>query len=152
MEKDYYEGSKISKLRKSPNFGYIWTGISLITFITSIVLLSTVFNAGSTGFLILILVLTLSFPNIFIGLLIGSVVRSRRKKSLTINQMKSVYQPKFNGESEEELICMICKLEIFTGDIVYICPNCKSYYHESHFLNWLVIKATCPVCEFNFLQ
>lgn len=109
-----------------------------------------VFNAGTTGFLILILVVTLSFPGIFVGLLIGSVVRTRRKKSRNINQMKSVYQPTIKGESEEELICMICKLEIFPGDIVYICPNCKSYYHENHLLNWLVIKATCPVCEYKF--
>jgi hypothetical protein len=103
------------------------------------------------GFLLLILVVFLSCPGIFVGLLIGSVVRTRRKKSLKINQMKSVYQPKFNGESEEEeLICMICKLEIIPRDTIYICPNCESYYHENHFLNWLVIKATCPVCEFKF--
>jgi len=102
------------------------------------------------GYLLLILVVFLSCPGTFVGLLIGSVIRTRRIKSLKINQLKSVYQPTFNGESEKELICMICKLEIFSGDIVYLCPNCKSYYHENHFLDWLVIKTTCPVCEFNF--
>lgn len=67
-----------------------------------------------------------------------------------LEQIKTKYKTEFSGQ--EEVICMICKLEISFGDIIYVCPQCKSHYHDDHFDDWFEIETTCPVCEFNFVK
>ncbi|NPE07396.1 MAG: E3 ubiquitin protein ligase [Asgard group archaeon] len=91
-------------------------------------------------------------PVILIGFLLGFLRRKRIKNELKLFQKKIKYKSKFIEESEEDFICMICKLEICSGDIIYICPSCNTHYHENHFDDWFELETTCPVCDFDFLK
>jgi len=91
-------------------------------------------------------------PVVLIGFFLGSLRRRRVRKDLKLFQKKTKYKSEFIEKNEETFICMICKLEIYSGDIVYICPNCNAHYHENHFDDWFEIETTCPVCDFDFLK
>lgn len=84
------------------------------------------------------------------GFYLGSVYRKKNKEIKKIEKFKAEYKRNFTEESDKDFICMICKLNICSGDIIYICPNCNSHYHEDHFLDWLKIESNCPVCDFKF--
>ena len=43
--------------------------------------------------------------------------------------------------------CEICKDYIRDDEAVSTCPFCHKDFHESEFLEWLKVKASCPVCK-----
>jgi len=47
----------------------------------------------------------------------------------------------------ESFRCMVCGLEIRSGEDVVFCPHCKSPAHREHLLEWLHIKGICPNCR-----
>ena len=42
--------------------------------------------------------------------------------------------------------CMVCNLIIGRGEEVVKCPNCSELAHRAHLLEYLKIKAQCPLC------
>ena len=50
-------------------------------------------------------------------------------------------------QTQEELICCICKRKIQTGDDLARCDQCGSVGHYGHFAEWVKVKGTCPVCR-----
>ncbi|MFX0136692.1 MAG: zinc-ribbon domain-containing protein [Candidatus Hodarchaeota archaeon] len=44
-------------------------------------------------------------------------------------------------------ICNICKNYIKSEEQTAICPFCKIRLHKVEFLEWIKIKAACPVCK-----
>lgn len=44
-------------------------------------------------------------------------------------------------------ICEICHYYIKNNDEISICPFCKTEFHKTEFLEWLKIKAACPICK-----
>lgn len=101
-------------------------------------------------YILLMLTSVFACPVIFFGFVLGTSKRRANMKIKNINQIRTKHRTKFSGK--EEFICMICKLEICSGDTIYICPQCKAHYHEDHFDDWFKIETTCPVCEFNFVK
>jgi hypothetical protein len=141
---------KITNERRSFNVGYLIVSISAIILFAIIGLIA----AGIvTQFAILYVLYFGMFPSC-LGILIGIflTVHFRKKKLETkkLKKFETKYKREFAEESEKEYICMICKLEICSGDIIYICANCNSHYHEEHFLDWLKIETKCPVCDYQF--
>ncbi len=89
-------------------------------------------------------------PISIIGLYFG--VQKRTKVITEKKQANFVakYRREFKEEGNKEFICMICKLQIYSDELVYICPNCNSHYHEDHLNEWLKIERKCPVCDYDF--
>ena len=50
-------------------------------------------------------------------------------------------------QTQEELVCCICKRKIQTGEDLARCDQCGSVGHYGHFAEWIKIKGTCPVCR-----
>jgi len=49
------------------------------------------------------------------------------------------------------LRCMVCGLEIKSGEDIVFCRYCNSPAHREHLLEWLHIKGICPYCR-HFLR
>jgi len=45
------------------------------------------------------------------------------------------------------LRCMVCGLEIKSGEAIVFCRYCNSPAHREHLLEWLHIKGICPYCR-----
>jgi len=45
------------------------------------------------------------------------------------------------------LRCMVCGLEIRSGEDIVFCRYCNSPAHREHLLEWLHIKGICPYCR-----
>ncbi|MEX2701696.1 MAG: NosD domain-containing protein [Candidatus Baldrarchaeota archaeon] len=45
------------------------------------------------------------------------------------------------------LRCMVCGLEIKSGEDIVFCRYCNSPAHREHLLEWLHIKRICPYCR-----
>jgi len=45
------------------------------------------------------------------------------------------------------LRCMVCGLEIKSGEDIVFCRYCNSPAHREHLLEWLHIKGICPYCR-----
>ncbi len=44
-------------------------------------------------------------------------------------------------------ICAICQNYIKSEEATAICPFCGTKLHKTEFLEWIKVKASCPVCE-----
>jgi hypothetical protein len=42
--------------------------------------------------------------------------------------------------------CMVCDLELTSGDDVVWCPHCGNPAHRRHLLEWVHVRGCCPVC------
>ena len=142
---------KINEQRKKPNLGYLLVVISALIFFTSTLLMAAGILGDVAFYFVLMFGMLPSCPGIFFGSYLGARHRKKNKEIQKFEKFNAKYKCNFTDESEEEFICMICKLEICSGDIIYICPTCKAHYHEEHLLDWLKIETNCPVCEYKFL-
>ncbi len=43
--------------------------------------------------------------------------------------------------------CMLCRKNIRSGEIYVKCPHCQNIAHRSHLMEWVKVKAICPVCR-----
>jgi uncharacterized Zn finger protein (UPF0148 family) len=43
--------------------------------------------------------------------------------------------------------CMVCGLEMNPNDNLIWCPYCGNAAHREHFLAWLRLRQTCPICN-----
>jgi hypothetical protein len=53
----------------------------------------------------------------------------------------------FDEETMGTARCMICKKELKQEQEVYQCPYCEAFFHKEHFVVWVNVKGTCPVCH-----
>jgi len=43
--------------------------------------------------------------------------------------------------------CMVCKFDVKDTEEATWCPRCGTIAHTDHFLEWLHVKHSCPVCK-----
>ena len=51
------------------------------------------------------------------------------------------------ASTDLEEVCMLCRKKIKAGEVYLKCPYCQNIFHRTHLLEWIKVKATCPVCK-----
>ena len=64
-----------------------------------------------------------------------------------INALTMSPELSFRAEHSQDIECVICRHTIEHESDVINCPTCNSIFHCNHFLEWIKIKGSCPICR-----
>ena len=70
------------------------------------------------------------------------------------NRFENGFLPKGVMFEKPKVVCKceICKGDIMSTDVSVKCPECDQMFHSSHFIEWVRVGGTCPVCRESITQ